>query len=197
MSMAKAMTRDVAARFFSLTSEHQDVIRHLSHPQPNRPHECVLWGKHKCWSPKRDELADLRFLGCEIDILGVSRFDIAYILNVHFRAGEWGKRPWCGSVITCVLDGRSLYARVNRFLHVEGDKTPGYASVSWFSKPVYLLDNPLVVQVTDDGDELLARYGCILRLGQIDPSRVMVELPRPPSVHYYMMRDTGYDTRPM
>ena len=150
----------------------------------------------------------------------MSRFDIAYILNVHFRAGEWGKRPWCGSVITCVLDGRSLYARVNRFLHVEGDKTPGYASVSctpnpnrflhvegdktpgyasvsWFSKPVYLLDNPLVVQVTDDGDELLARYGCILRLGQIDPSRVMVELPRPPSVHYYMMRDTGYDTRPM
>ena len=194
MSMAKAMTRDVAARFINLTSKDEDVLRHESHPRPDRPHKCVLWGKEKFWVPTRDEIADLRLLGGDVDLLDVSCFDIAYILNIHFKAGEWGQRPWCGSVITCVLDGRSLYARVNRFLKFGGDEM-GYASVSWFGQPVYEMDNPLVVKVTHDGDDLLAHYGCILRLDQIDPSRVMVELPRPPLVHYYMMRDSGYDTR--
>lgn len=167
----------------------------VSHPQPHRPHACVLWGSPSDWGPTSDELSDLRMKGCDVDILSVNSYEIAYILNVHFKAGEWGKRPWCGSVITCVLDGRSLYARVNRFLHVDGDHCPGYASVSWFSEPEYLFDNPLVVRVTDDGDDLRRKYGCIISINSIDPSRVMVELPHPPLIHYYMMRDSGYDTR--
>ena len=32
--------------------------------------------------------------------LSASGFKIAYIMGVHFRAGEWGRRPRCGSVIT-------------------------------------------------------------------------------------------------
>ena len=187
--MANAMEKDVAAEFVNLKNKH------VLERRPIRHHECYLWGGGTHWTPTRDELSDLRFRGCDVALFGVTAFPIAYILNVHFRAGEWGARPWCGSVITCVLDGRSLYARVERFLRVDDDDEPGYASVSWFSEPVYLLDNPLVVQVKDDDGGLLREYGCVLSINQIDPSRVMVELPRPPLVHYYMMRDSGYDTR--
>ena len=192
MSMAKAMTRDVAARFIGLTSDDEDVLRQVSHPRPDRPHECVLWGKEKFWAPTPDEMKDLHLMGCCVDALDVRCFDIAYILNIHFKAGEWGQSPRCGSVITCVMESRSLYARVERFLEVQG---VAYASVSWFGPPIYEDNTPLVVKVLHDGNELLARYGCILRLDQIDPSRVMVELPMVPLVHYYMMRDSGYDTR--
>ena len=188
ISLANSMERDVAAEFVNLKAKYTSG-------RPRRPHQCFLWGSGTNWVPTRDELSDLRFRGADVDCFGVTQFPIAYVLNVHFKAGEWGNRPWCGSVITCVLDGRSVYARVERFLRVDGDDQPGYASVSWFGEPVYLLDNPLVVQVTDNGEELLREYGCIISINRIDPSRVMVELPRPPLVHYYMMRDSGYDTR--
>ena len=52
---------------------------------------------------------------------------------------------------------------------------------------------PLVVRVGDDGGTVDVHFGSILRLTQIEPSRVMVEH----SVHqvgiFYMMRDSGYD----
>lgn len=193
MSLAKASTRDVSARFINLQSDTMDI--HRLHPHPRRPHDCVLWGKPQSYFPTEREIADLRFLGADVDILNVTQFPIAYILNVHFKAGEWGQRPRCGSVITCVVDGRSLYARVNTFLIVEGDDHPGYASVSWFSPPEYPLQTPIVVKVTDDGDDLDFECGCIVSITQIDPSPIMVECDSDNDC-YFMMRDSGYDTQP-
>ena len=87
----------------------------------------------------RNEIADLRMCGCVLDCLSVTSYHIARIMGVHFRTGKWGTgKSRCGSVITTVIEGRSLYARVHRFLMVEGDECPGYASVSWFSEPHYL-----------------------------------------------------------
>ncbi len=79
--------------------------------------------------------------GCsaDLDLMSVSQFPIAYIFGKHFKSGEWGKRPRCGSVMTCVLDSRSLYFVAEKFLQVEGDECPGYVRVSWFSEPQYLL----------------------------------------------------------
>ena len=67
-----------------------------------------------------EELADLRILGVDVeDNLSIAVYKIAYILGKHFRSGEWGQYR-CGSVITCVISGRSVYARVNRFFKVDG-----------------------------------------------------------------------------
>ena len=91
--------------------------------------------------PSNQELFDLEWQGVDVELFSVTQFKIAYILNAHFRAGEWGQLPWCGSVVTCVIEGRSLYARVKRFLKVEGSDCPGFASVDWFSAPTYLFDD--------------------------------------------------------
>lgn len=112
-------------------------------------------------------------------------------------AGEWGNTPRCGSVITCVIRGRSLYARVKRFIKVDDDDCPGYASVDWFSAPVYLFDDviPLGVSVTEDGSRVEREVGTsILRITQIDPSAIMVERDVT-NGRFLMMRDSGYDTR--
>ena len=102
----------------------------------------------------RRELGDLRMLGCPVDPLGLNCFSVAKILGKHFHAGQWGRRT-CSSVITCVINGRSVYGRVNKFLSVDGDPCPGYASVNWFGLPGYPLgENRLQVVVSGDGSAL-------------------------------------------
>ena len=82
---------------------------------------------------------------------------------------------------------------MNRFLTVDGDVCPGYASVCWFGLPQYPLGSNLVeVVVSRDGlevDRLLRT--CIIRITQMDPSYVVVE---PDGENYRMMRQSGYDT---
>ena len=193
INLAKSATRDSAARYINIKEGGSDFRNRVTHPR--RPHECVLWGRRTHWVPTDEEVAGLTFQGLHFDLLSVKTCSISYILNVHFKSGEWDTRgAWCGSVITCVLDGRSVYARVNRFLFVDGSSCPGYASVTWFSEPTYPSHTPLIVSVTTDGVDLQRRYGCILRITQIEPSRIMVELPDENSTVYYMMRDSGYDT---
>ena len=141
-----------------------------------------------------DELGDLRILGADVeDHLSVTVYNIAHILGKHFRAGEWGQRR-CGSVITCVMSGRSVYARVRRFLKVDGDDC-GYASVTWFGAPEYpAYPNPLLVRCREvDPDRLVDAYGCVIRITQIDPAQVIVEREED-HVYCWMMRDSGYDT---
>ena len=113
-------------------------------------------------------------IGCRFhDAFDVCVCQIAWILGSHFRAGEWGMHPRCGSVITCVIGGRSLYARVVKFLRVEGDTHPGYASVRWFSEPTYV--NRLTPKVTLDGSLIEEELGSnMIRITQIDPSQVLV-----------------------
>ena len=72
--------------------------------------------------------------------------------------------------------GRSYYARVVRFLKIDEDDSPGFASVRWFSKPTYPHNSPLVVCVRDDGDEVDFEFTSIIPLTSIEPSRVMVRM---------------------
>ena len=153
----------------------------------------------KFYNPTGDELGDLRMIGCRCaGSLTVSQLPVAWIMGTHFRAAEWGNAPRCGSVITCVLKGHgrfhrmSLYARVERFLRVDDDDCPGYASVRWFSKPNYFIrKTPLGVRVSLNGREIDRELGCIIRITQIDPCSVMVERD---GDHFIMMRDRGWDT---
>lgn len=140
------------------------------------------------------EVSSLRFLGVHVrDVLSISQFKAAHILGKHFKAGEWGSFR-CGSVITCVINGRSLYAKVNRFITVEDDNCEGYASVTWFGVPEYPFAIPLVVKCSEEQPEnLVNELGCVIRITQIDPSQVMVERSVD-RMHCFMMRDSGYDT---
>lgn len=142
-----------------------------------------------------EELADLRILGVDVeDNLSITVYKIAYILGKHFRSGEWGQYR-CGSVITCVISGRSVYARVNRFFKVDGMDSPGYASVTWFGAPHYpAYPNPILVRCREiDPEHLCDAYGSVIPITQIDPTQVMVE--REEGHRFcWMMRDSGYDT---
>jgi hypothetical protein len=82
---------------------------------------------------------------------------------------------------------------VNKFIQIDGESSPGYAIVNWFSEPQYADGTPLVVSVTDDGSDVDNELGCIVPITQIDPSRVMVEVTQVQNV-FKVMRDSGYDT---
>ena len=188
--LAKAVSIDMAAAYIQLCKPGSlvrgfDVLKAFHH-------NCVLDQKvrsQQLFTPR--ELGDLRMQGCAVDTLGMNCFSVAYIMGVHFRAGQWGGRT-CSSVITCVIKGRSVYGRVNKFLTIDGDDCPGYASVSWFGEPRYPLgDNRLQVVVSGDGSEIDKEVGCIIRITQIDPSMIVTE---PDGGDYRMMRQSGYDT---
>lgn len=157
-------------------------------------HTCFLKQQTMRGTVSRREIGDLRMLGCVVqDVLSVNTFSVASILGVHFRAGQWGSHPTCGSVFTCVINRRSVYGYVNKFIAVDGDACPGYASVCWFGEPTYPLgrDNRLEVIVGADGSQLDSEIqSCIIRITQIDPSYVVVE---PDVSSYRMMRQSGYD----
>lgn len=140
------------------------------------------------------DVGSLRVLGVRVeDNFAITEYNIALIMGKHFRSAEWGKHR-CGSVITCVLAGRSVYARVTKFFTVDGDDGEGYASVIWFGAPEYPTNNPLIVRCREEDDQnLVDAYGSVLRITQIDPSQVVVE--RDNTTGYcWMMRDSGYDT---
>lgn len=182
--LSHSVSQDVAARFVARAERGETSL-------VDRCHRCVLSARMTGFDMEDMYLADLRMFGCDVDCLSVTCYSVAYILGVHFRAGEWGQNS-CGSVITTVVNGRSLYARVNAFVRVDDDESPGYALVSWFSEPTYPFGHPLVVRVTDDGSELDRQLGSAVRITCIDPSKVMID-PDGGRV-YYMMRDSGYDT---
>ena len=156
-------------------------------------HNCVVKksSKIKGYVPSHLEISGLARAGCNVNEIVVHAFKIAHIMGVHFSAGEWGSFPRCGSVVTCVINRRSVYGRVSRFLRVEGDVCPGYAVVDWFGAPTYPFAHPLVVKVEDDGSRLDREIGKVVRVGQIDPSSVVV---LPHGDHYFMLRQSGYDT---
>ena len=160
-------------------------------------HKCFLKSKA---SNARDVITDAEFfdllsIGCPVrDRDELTVYDIAMIMNKHFRAGEWGMWSRCGSVVTCVINGRSVCARVIKFVGVdEGDECPGHACVNRFSEPTHV--NSLCPHVTLNGADMHGEVGVnVIRITQIDPSQVHVETV-PGTDGFYMMRDSGYDTR--
>ena len=114
-------------------------------------------------------------------------YKIAYVLGVHFKAGEWGVHR-CGSVMTTIFEGRSRYCVVKRFLRI-GDAN--YVSVRWLSAPVYpYWPIPLVVRVHELHDDRQLELPAVLPLTSIEPTQILVE---PHETNYYMMRVKGFD----
>ena len=189
INLAHTTSQNDTANYFELLEDLSDLPDDLYHrcclSMPGRQ-DCVL---------SELEVGSLRVLGSNVeDNFALNEYNIAFIMGTHFRSAEWGSYR-CGSVITCVISGRSVYARVNKFFTVDGDDCEGYASVTWFGAPEYPVDgNPLVVRCRErDSHSLVDAYGCVVKITQIDPSQVSVE--RDEHTGYcWMMRDSGYDT---
>lgn len=189
MHLANSATHDAGSTFIKLTSAEKFNF------ETAFLHNCVL-SVPRATAPRMTTaiLGDLRLMGCDADCLSVNGYAVAHIMGVHFRADEWltGKR--CGSVVTCVMDGQSLYARVTDFLTVDGDSAcPGYAIVKWFSKPKYPYGTWLIPVVTLDGSDIEDQYGCVVRITDIDPSQISVGRNSSNDI-FHMMRESGYDT---
>ena len=192
INMANTTTQTDTANYFAVL---EDELYELEDQDYHRCYLTMVGLRDAVLSDS--ELADLRIVGADVeDSLSITVFHIANILGKHFRSNEWGQRR-CGSVITGVFSGQSLYARVDRFIKVdgEGDHRPGYASVTWFGAPEYpAYPNPLLVRcLEDDPDRLVDAFGCIVPIEQIEPCQVMVEREED-HVYCWMMRDSGYDT---
>ena len=187
--LANAYVIDTAAAYLHLFDTGLERYDATKSPL----HNCVLQREVRNAVFTRVEMGDLRMRGLSVDPARMKGYAVAFIMGVYFKAGEWGKRPTCSSVITCVINGRSIYGRVTKFLTIDGDSCPGYASVCWFGAPHYPLgDNRLEVVVSDDGRAVTREVGCIVRITQIDPSPVVVEPDG--SNKFRMMRVSGYDT---
>lgn len=163
-------------------------------PEEDGLHCCSLSCRSSRECVTVDEFKELQSIGAPVrHIDEVSVYQVGRILNKHFRSGEWGMSPRCGSVITCVLNGRSVYARVVKFVKVDGDECPGYAVVRWFSEPTYV--NRLCPRVTLNGSNIYREVGTnVIKITRIDPSQVNVEVVPGRGV-FYMIRDSGMDTR--
>ena len=186
--LSHSVGQDVSARFLTL------VERGAYNWMEDPCHICVLSAPKRHFRLTEAHLGSLRWIGCNTDCFNVNTFSVTHIMGTHFRAGEWGQKKRCGSVITTVVEGRSLYARVVTFLKVRGDKCPGYAIVRWFGVPEYPHGSPLVVRVSDDGSVLDRIHGVVIKITSIDPSQIIIDKDDTNGSYYYMMRDSGYDT---
>ena len=189
INLANTTTLDAAAHFKRLQrSKSYDISKDCNH-------KATLIGRKYDYSPAQDVIDDLRadHRSGIVDSESCVGFRRAHIMGTPFTAGEWPKHPRCGSVITVVKDGRSLFARVINFFQVIDDVNPGYAHVQWFSEPDYLYaDNPLGARCRVDGSVLNHTYGRIVRITEIVPSQIMVERD---GTDVIMIRDSGYNVR--
>ena len=135
--------------------------------------------------------------GCPPSVCVSYQHAQASIGGNRFTAGEAllsGKR--CGSVVTRVVSGRSVYGRATQFLRVEcGCHHFGeVAVVEWFPPPTYPDGDPLTVKIDLRGVDV-NNVGVVkvVSLLDIQPSRVLVDIDQ----HHdcmYMMRMEGLDS---
>ena len=132
--------------------------------------------------------------GVEVDTSWWTVHTRAMIGGVEFTSGQPmtgvrkknEKMNRCGSVVTLVRGGRSLYAWVIRFLSFDKIHV---AHVRWLPVPEYPTGNPLLVRL--DRGRPSPNEPCLVSLIDIDPSRVTI-------LHedtcMYMMRMNGINT---
>ena len=138
--------------------------------------------------------------GCRTENNVVHSHSKAIIGGKDFTAGESlisGRR--CGSVVTMVKRGRSVYGLVKRFIRVLCGcvRVYDFAIVSWFPLPVYPDGDPLTVRIALEGVDDVNDIGDVdvVSLNDIQPSRVLVEIDSE-NDSMYMMRKDGVDVIP-
>ena len=119
----------------------------------------------------------------------------AIIGGKRFNAGEnliVGQR--CGSVVTMVRGGRSVYGLVKHFYRVccGCNVAKDFAMITWFPLPEYPDNDPLTVKISlndvNDMNNIVSMHA--VPLFDIQPSRVCVRFDRDRDC-MYMMRLEG------
>ena len=103
-------------------------------------------------------------------------------------------RGRCGSVVTCVVRGRSVYGKIIKFFErlCESETNGLFAYIEWLRMPHYPMDGtPLIVNVSDNAPVCFAPT--VVSIFDIDPSRVIIERDDGENC-YYMCRIEGLDT---
>ena len=176
-SLTNHVELDILSRLDSLSSE-KGVKRET----------CSLSVRMFCYDLSDREKSDMQFLGVT-SFRGYKVFQVAKILGVHFRCGEWGHQR-CGSVITTIYRGVSRYCIVKAFVQVQGKM---YATVTWLSCPIYPhLPFKIVVKVRMMTPAQQHVHRSVISVDKIDPCTVGV-IPHEDGVHFYMLRDKGTD----
>ena len=137
--------------------------------------------------------------GCASVHCSCYEYSMALIGGKRFTAGEQLRlRSRCGSVVTMVKDGRSVYGLVKHFYRVtcECDMVIDFVSVTWFPFPEYPDGTPLYVKIVlNDLNINTLTDLSIVPLFDIQPSRVGVELDLDRDC-MIMLRLEGLDTMP-
>ena len=144
------------------------------------------------------QLTRQEYNGAEVDVRVWTVHIRAKICGVEFTSGQpmTGVRKLnekmnrCGSVVTLVRGGRSLYAWVIRFLSFDRIHV---AHVRWLSVPEYPTGTPMVVRLNKFRPRPPPHEPCIVPLIDVDPSKVAILHE---GTYMYMMRMSGIDTMP-
>ena len=139
--------------------------------------------------------------GCRLDQSSLRSYTTARIGGRHFTAGERlvvGVR--CGSVVTRVTGGRSVYGLLRNLYRVlcQCNRYIDLGVFSWFPFPTYPDKDPLTVRIDLNGLNDINNIGGedVVPLYDIQPSRIGVELDY---LHdcMYMLRMEGIDKMPV
>ena len=120
----------------------------------------------------------------------------ANICGVEFTAGQslsGNGRGRCGSLMTCVMNGKSVYGRIVKFFKrvCDSDSNSLFAYIQWCRIPEYpMKGTPLIVKVRDNASACLVPP--VVSIFDIDPSRVINERDDDEGC-YYMCRIEGLD----
>ena len=135
--------------------------------------------------------------GCRAESCSAFTHSQAQIGGKKFNAGERllrGQR--CGSIITAVIGGRSVYGTVKQFNRVlcACCRVYDFAVVTWFPRPTYPDGDPLTVKIDLAGvaDVNNISNVSVVALNDVQPSRVCVEINTEKRC-MYMMRIEGLD----
>ena len=195
-SLCNALVRDETARFFRWKRKVK-TTRALKVPVTE------LTGPFKFCDVCDDTLSGIQqYLrcGCRSTQCSCYEYFRALIGGKRFNSGErlrLGSR--CGSVVTMVKDGRSVYGLAKHFYRVvcQCDITIDFVVVTWFPFPDYPDGTPLYVRIVLNGLNVNTLTELtVVPLFNIQPSRVGVEI-----VHdndcMNMLRMEGIDTMPL
>lgn len=148
----------------------------------------------------RDSVQTSIQCGCRVDHCIVHEHKLGKIGGKHFTSGERlrvGRR--CGSVVTMVSGGISVYGLVKKFyrIHCECSSFVDVVLVTWFPNPHYPDRDPLTVEIEVRGlDVNNMTQMCVVPLYDIQPSRIAVEMNTEEN-KIYMLRYDGIDENPL
>lgn len=195
-SLANALVRDETARFFRWKRKAK-VTRAIKVPVTE------FTGKFKSVDVCDDVLRSIQKYircGCRSNHCSCYEYTMALIGGKRFNGGERlriGSR--CGSVVTMVKDGRSVYGLVKKCYRVvcECNIAFDFVVVTWFPFPDYPDGTPLYVRIVLNGANVnILTELSIVPLFDIQPSRIGVEIDRDRDC-MIMLRMEGVDTMPV